>query len=103
MTSPSHASTHFFVTIESTASEPKYFLLSSIYIIRGTGRCLAKKALYPDVFLTFRMQSSSSFSDCNFFRETLIKAFPSAEFALRSSKTAANSCASTGGAKEMLI
>jgi hypothetical protein len=35
--------------------------------------------------------------------ETLIKAFPSAEFALRSSKTAANSCASTGGAKEMLI
>jgi hypothetical protein len=35
--------------------------------------------------------------------ETLIKAFPCAEFALRSSKTAANSCASTGGSKETLI
>jgi hypothetical protein len=38
-----------------------------------------------------------------FFRKTLIKAFSSAGFALRSSKTTANSCASTGGSQEMLI
>jgi hypothetical protein len=38
-----------------------------------------------------------------YFRETLIKAFPRAEFALQSSKTAANSCASTGGSEETVI
>jgi hypothetical protein len=41
--------------------------------------------------------------DLCFFRETLTKAFSSAKFALRSSKTAANSCASTGGSKEICI
>jgi hypothetical protein len=36
-------------------------------------------------------------------RKTLMKAFSRAEFALRSSKTTANSCASTGGFRETLI